>query len=252
MKPNHPHFILVALLAGCLTSTALAQTPPAKHHHKKNAGATNDTDAAAAPTTNSAAANAAAQLQTYENAFVPADPWRLMEDKTNYAKGADWVQFEGRVTSVSGDGTVLQGWFGEPLCYLKATPAPATFFLTDFPRHLVVGQFLSRNDKWVALKAGTKDDLPNLNYGKVYVPELTEEQKAQIVANKSKTTAKVLAWQEDLAKQGDAYGQYKMGMRYLNGDGVDKDLAQARDLFTKSSAQGNHDAADALAKMPAP
>src|SRR5579859_3396328 len=111
--------ILVSLLLCSLASSVLAQQPPngVKHHHKKDpnnpAGDTN------APATQpEPSADQTRQVQEYQKTFVPADPWRVMNDKTNFARGAEWVQFEGRVTQVTADGLVVQGWFGSPLCYL--------------------------------------------------------------------------------------------------------------------------------------
>ena len=254
-----------ALLA-CLTAySACAQTnaPAAKHHKKKSA--TNDApgaaDAASAPAPSDPVGDQVKMVQQYQKLFAPTDPWRIMSERTNYAKGPDWVQFEGRVTRVSGEGLVLQGWYGEPLAYMMPAGAKAgatgvtmtsgTFLLTGYPRNVAVGQLLSRNDRLVALKSGTKDDMVNLEYGTVWVQQLTEEQKTAVADAKSKTAAKVLAWQREQAEKGDAYGEYKMGVRYLNGDGVDKDLVKAREWLTKSADQGNKDAADELLKIPA-
>jgi len=177
-----------------------------------------------------------------------------MNDKTNFARGEDWVQFEGRVASVSGDSIVVQGTFGPPLFYMLPNNGGATtgsFVLSNYPRSVAAGQIFSRNDRLVAFKGGTKDNMPQLDYETVYVPQLTDDQKAAIAQSKSKTDAKVLAWHKELAEKGDAYGEYKMGLRYETGDGVEKDLAKAKDLLGKSAAQGNKDAADELAKITA-
>jgi TPR repeat protein len=241
--------IILVVWSGCwLAQFANAQTPPPKHHHKQAGG----TNAASPSAANTAAADAAQQLQEYQKTFVPTDPWRIMNDKTNFARGLDWVQFEGRVTQATAEGLVLQGWYGEPLAYLfpnATNMTTTTFYLSGYPRHTAVGQLLSRNDRLMAYKSGQKNEMANLEYGVVYVPQLTEEQKEHAAQAKTTTESKVLAWHEELAKNGDAYGEYKMGMRYLNGDGVDKDPAQARDLLNKSAAQGNQDAKDALAKL---
>ncbi len=42
---------------------------------------------------------------------------------------------------------------------------------------------------------------------------------------------------EGLADNGDAEAQYKMGARYISGNGVKKDVKRAIDLFNKSAAQ---------------
>lgn len=244
-------FLVLLLICGVAAPVfAQTQTPPQHKHHKKNS--TNaPPDAAPAP---DPAADQTKQVADYQKTFVPTDPWRVMNDKTNFAKGGDWVQFEGRVAKVSGDGIELQGTFGEPLFYLLPNNGGATtgmFMLNNYPRAVAVGQVLSRNDKLVAFKAGSKEDMPLLDYATVYVPQLTEEQKAAIASSKSKTDAKVLAWHKELADKGDAYGEYKMGLRYENGDGVDKDLDKAKELLGKSAAQGDKDAADELAKLTA-
>jgi len=244
---------VLRILIFCLMAAAVsAQAQTTKPHHKK--GATNSpTDGTSGDAASAASADQAKTVAGYQANFIPTDPWRVLNEKTNYVKGAEWVQFEGHVTTVSASGLVLQGWFGEPLCYLLPNNGGATtttFFLSRYPRRVAVGQLLSRNDRLVAYKSGSKDDLPNLDYGTVYVPELTDEQKAALAAAKAKKESSVLAWHKELAEKGDAYGEYKMGVRYLNGDGVDKDPAKGRDLLAKASAQGYKDATDELAKLP--
>jgi hypothetical protein len=236
----------------CLTAqVALPQAAEAekKHHHK--AGATNNPAGAESPAAPGPGADQAAQIAMYQKSFVPTDPWRTIIDKVTLAKGGDWVQFEGKVQRVTPDGIVLQGWYGEPLGYMLpgVNVSGMSFNLSSYPRQVAVGQFLSRNDRLVALKSGTKNELPNLDYGTVYVPQLTEEQKAQASQAKSATDGRVLAFHQDLAAKGDAYGEFKMGMRYLNGDGVEKDPTKARDFLGKAAAQGYQDAKDALAKL---
>jgi hypothetical protein len=76
-------------------------------------------------------------------------------------------------------------------------------------------------------------------------PSSTRETKAE-------TDVRILKWHQELAGQGDAYGEYRMALRYRDGDGVLKDLEQARGLLQKSASQGNPDAAAALDKLPKP
>ena len=44
------------------------------------------------------------------------------------------------------------------------------------------------------------------------------------------------------AAEGSPQAQYDMGIRYLEGDGVEKDAVKGRELLEKS-AQGGHEAA---------
>lgn len=241
---------LITLLLICgLAGSAFGQTNQNHKRHKK--AGTNAPPANATPAPDPAAEQTK-QVEYYQKSFAPTDPWRVLNDKTNFAKGPEWVQFEGIVTAVTGDGLVVRGSFGPPLFYMLPKNGGATtgnFFLSNYPRTVAVGQALSRNDRLVAFKAGDKNSMPELNYGAVYVPELTETQKAQLAQAKANSANKVLTWQKELAEKGDSYGQYKMGMRYLNGDGVEKDIEQAKDLLSKSAAQGNKDAADELKKL---
>jgi hypothetical protein len=69
---------------------------------------------------------------------------------------------------------------------------------------------------------------------------------------KNESDPHVLKSQQDLADNGDAYGELHMGLRYRDGDGVEKDLDRARDLLQKAADQGDPDAAKALAKLPKP
>jgi len=238
--------LLTLLLICGLTVPAFAQTNPNHKHHKK--GATNAAPADATPPPDPAAEQTK-QVAEFQKTFAPTDPWRVLNDKTNFAKGPEWVQFEGIVASVTADGLVVRGSFGPPLFYMLPNNGGATsgnFFLSNYPRQVAIGQALSRYDRLVAMKSGDKNNMPDLEYGAVYVPELTEAQKAQLSQAKVNSANKVLAWQKELAEKGDAYGQYKMGMRYLNGDGVDKDAEKGKDFLTKAAAQGNRDAADEL------
>jgi TPR repeat protein len=66
---------------------------------------------------------------------------------------------------------------------------------------------------------------------------------------KADMDARVLKSHQELADQGDRYGEYRMGLRYRDGDGVPKDLAKAREWLQKSADQGDTDAATELAKL---
>jgi hypothetical protein len=66
---------------------------------------------------------------------------------------------------------------------------------------------------------------------------------------KAAVDARVLKSQQELAEQGDRYGEYRMGLRYRDGDGVPKDLDKAREWLQKAADQGDTDAATELAKL---
>jgi len=75
------------------------------------------------------------------------------------------------------------------------------------------------------------------------------ETPAQIAKKKTDAAAKTLKHYQDLADNGDPYGQYRMGLIYLKGEGVTNDVALGRSLLEKSAAQGNDEAKAELVKL---
>jgi hypothetical protein len=152
------------------------------------------------------------------------------------------------------------------------------FFLTNYPnfRNLTDNQSIS----FLALRTGgyryvdtlgAVRTIPLYDYGTpvslealraALYPPLTPEQQAARAAeravaddlrerNRLALQAKALKFNQDLADQGDPGGQFRMGERYRDGDGVPKDAAKAKEYFGKSAAQGNRDAARALEALNA-
>jgi hypothetical protein len=70
-------------------------------------------------------------------------------------------------------------------------------------------------------------------------------------AKKQAVKDNVLNSNQDAADKGDAYGLLRMGERYRDGDGVEKDLAKAKYYLTKAAAAGSPTAADELKRLPA-
>jgi TPR repeat protein len=60
---------------------------------------------------------------------------------------------------------------------------------------------------------------------------------------------KALEFQKQRAQAGSASAQYDLGMRYLNGNGVEKNLDEAKQWFEKSAAQGNSMATKKLEEL---
>lgn len=73
-----------------------------------------------------------------------------------------------------------------------------------------------------------------------------EQQKMEQSAEEKKK----IQWQMDRAEKGSDPAQFAIGMRYLEGNGVDKDLKKARKYLTESARQGNADAKKTLAEHP--
>jgi hypothetical protein len=81
------------------------------------------------------------------------------------------------------------------------------------------------------------------------IAKMQSEAIALAKQRRVETEARVLRNHQELAEKGTPYGQYSMGMRYLKGDGVERDEDRARDLFEKAAAQGHLDSQRELDKF---
>jgi len=218
-------------------------------------------------------------LQSKKIYFVPRDPWREIGGQTTYAQGSNWVQFVGRVLQSTPDGIRVKGYYGTPMQlpdnlyepFLVRSddktqllvPDNEEFFIQGFPYQLADNDFISWPSRLVALNdgvysygtvGGSTRTLHKLTYGRVVqapiAAELTPEEKAaqskKLADEKAAAEKKALDWNQKQADAGDAYGQWRMGQRYLTGNGVDKNITKAREYFSKAADQGNPDAKKAL------
>ncbi len=78
---------------------------------------------------------------------------------------------------------------------------------------------------------------------------LPPEQKPVIVAHYDSFDP-ILQFQMQNAHKGDPRSQYALGMRYLEGIGVERNEFLAREYLEKSSAQGDRRAAARLKEIP--
>ena len=62
-------------------------------------------------------------------------------------------------------------------------------------------------------------------------------------------TDQLLEFQKQSATKGMPESQYTLGMRYLNGNGVEQDQAKGKEWLEKAAAQGNFKARDKLREM---
>ncbi len=69
-----------------------------------------------------------------------------------------------------------------------------------------------------------------------------------VAAEKTKAISdRAVAWNLSKANSGDAYGQFRMGERYRDGEGVVKDETKAKEWLKKAADQGHKEAVSALA-----
>ena len=75
-------------------------------------------------------------------------------------------------------------------------------------------------------------------------------EEAQAAYEKADYTTAV-AWYRKAAEQGDAGGQYSLGLMYFDGHGVPQDFAQAHMWFNLAAAQGDAEAAKSRDRVAA-
>lgn len=75
---------------------------------------------------------------------------------------------------------------------------------------------------------------------------------ADAAAQKQAAADAALRFNQDAADKGDPYGLLRMGERYRDGDGVEKDLAKAKDYLQKAADAGSTTAKDELSKLNQP
>ena len=107
---------------------------------------------------------------------------------------------------------------------------------------MLVGTFDVEGERLECWDCGTR----------IIVPTISKDTRNAQAMQKAAGEAATLKFYQERAEKGDAYGQYRVGIRYLKGEGVPKDLGKARDYLSKAAAQGNQDAAVELAKLSAP
>jgi TPR repeat protein len=79
----------------------------------------------------------------------------------------------------------------------------------------------------------------------VFAKQLKDKQDNE----KHAAAAKILAFDQSQADNGDPFGLLRMGERYRDGDGVPKDLIKAREYLTKASTVGSPTATEDLSKL---
>ena len=172
----------------------------------------------------------------------PIDPYRVINGQT-VEVNKQGVPFRGVVLKVQTNGVYISGRAGDNFS--------GGFFVERFPYQVAEGYVLG--DRYFAIVSGvctleTGQTVYKLDYGEIWKHK-PPPPKTQ--AEKDASVLKVLKFHESLAAKGDAYGQWQMGLRFLKGDMVQKDLAKARQLLKQSADQGNKDAAAELTKMDA-
>ncbi len=206
------------------------------------------------------------------------DPVRQIGDQVWAIRGGDgengWVRFHGRVLEVQSGGVRITGSYagygngdGSGGPYLD----DREFFVAHFPYAGAENEYLRMDRIYVAREAGTytyttvlggSRTIRKLEYGVPYVPppptpaQIEAAQKAAAAARakaeaaKKAAAEKVLKSNQDAAAAGSSYGLLRMGERYRDGDGVEKDLVKAKDYLQRAAQAGSPTAVEELKKLP--
>jgi TPR repeat protein len=75
------------------------------------------------------------------------------------------------------------------------------------------------------------------------------DAKAKAGEQKRVAAARALQANQEAAAKGVSFGLLRMGQRYRDGDGVEKDLSKAKEYLQKAADAGSPTAAEELAKL---
>jgi hypothetical protein len=197
--------------------------------------------------------------------------WREVEGEISKVDSKGWCEFEGVVeqhhspTTIRVRGRYRERWTGDDF--------EGVFIVVNFPFTVADGDAIGTTHLYLAKPTGVYNytsimggprQLRKLDYGAT-VPapparELTPQEKelARAAAEKAQAVrdlqaqesdARLLKFQRDQAEKGMPSAQLALGMRYLKGDGVEKDEAAARAWLQKAAAQNDPVAKRALANL---
>lgn len=195
--------------------------------------------------------------------YYPRDSWRVIDGKTNRVDTRSWPGFWGVVSQSTQTGIIVDGHLGtDGNVNLKST----RFFVEGFPYKVPDGFNIKFNDAFFAVPSGLYDyttvmgapsRVLKLSYGMPIPPQPQKQPTPEAVAAAQKKKADALAEAEartlecthSKAQSGDAGAQYRLGLRYLSGDGVALDPQLAREWLAKAAAQGHTSASNRLAGL---
>jgi hypothetical protein len=179
------------------------------------------------------------------------------------------------------DGVIFTGTWG-PILTIRVTAIPTgqnkfildyssqrsslrKFFIRNIPTTRIIPDFegIAAIQEKMALYVGNytitntdsqDEQIPMFEYGtpckKIWSPEELAAIKAKAEAPKIEASAKALKYNQDLADKGDPTGLLRMGERYRDGDGVEKDLVKAKSFLQRAADAGSPTAAEELKNLP--
>jgi TPR repeat protein len=243
---------------------------------------------AAAAAQKRAEANAAAAekarrqhiAQAQRSAILDIAQWRIVDGVTNSVRDPGWFHFYGEVRKVETNGLVVHGVLAPlndetpalvqsffegaslpsrrpdsvgPSAPPDKLPQLQDFFLVNFPHPVVTQDVLEPKKYYMAkyvgiIEHGNDGHLRQYDYGQpsAFPPPDVE---AKLNAKKNTADNALLRFEQAQAAKGSATYQRRLGLRYLQGKGVERDPAKGREWLLKAAAQGDTEAAEALKKL---
>lgn len=131
---------------------------------------------------NGASAADVAEYKQREIYFVPRDPWRIINGTTNFAKGNDWYQFEGKILEVQPEGIRVSGLYSVPGGYVMSYASiyqEKEFFVKHFPYRVAEDDVIRVDGKYTAkisdnytypTAIGGSRTIHCLDYGFIWTP----------------------------------------------------------------------------------
>lgn len=193
---------------------------------------------------------------------VATMPWRLIDAETQHVSVA-WCGFSGKILqTVKGKGVLIEGeynsiypentisyhgdFFVKNYPYQAADGDSVPNFLAALPTDVYSYRTVLGSDRTVrCLDFGIPCGIPEWAMPRPD-PNAAKEKAEQEEAAKER----ILMANEKAAAEGDPYGLLRMGERYRDGDGVQKDLGKARDYLIRAAEAGDPTATEELSKLP--
>jgi len=188
--------------------------------------------------------------------YAPRDRLRDIGGKVIVLHGIDpdhgWVEFVGTVTDVQPGGVFVYG------CFTGSEPA-IEFCLTNFPYTIAKDDRLCRDQTQMTFLCAKLDGtiahygnmVHRLDYGRIHSnsPEEIAAARAKADAARKLGANHALELNEAAAATNNPYGLLRMGERYRDGDGVEKNSARAKDYLQRAADAGSPTAADELKRL---
>ena len=151
---------------------------------------------------------------------------------------------------VDGEHVICSAKYVGDYSYISVTGANRTVWKYDCgtqtkpSKELVESTILELKDKLAYSKYGTK-----LKIQAEAIRLAQAKAKAETEAKQKKAIEAALKSNREAAANGDAFGLLRMGERYRDGDGVEKDLVKAKEFLQKAVGAGSPSAKNELDKL---